>query len=354
MSNLYTDPNLGAEVVTHSSLKVFRRCPKQYDYKYLQRLKPVTVGVPLKRGVWMHELLEVHHQGLDWRDRHRELCRKYDELLDDEKDHYGDLPNELAALMRSYVWYYKDDPWTVVETEFTIETELPNGVVYRGRVDALVENQFGLWVADHKTHRTLPDLTFRLLDAQSALYLWALLRKKFGVRGFVWNYLRTTPPSKPRVVKAGDRLYKNLGDTDYLTYGSEIKRLLASGELLKATPEIKAKLAQLKEERYRPGEIQTSPFFRRDYLEKQNDLLRRVAQENYTTVRRIMQYDFSKPDAIERVVDRSCSYMCAYKDLCAVELLGGNPNHLRRSAFRVGDPMDYYQDNPNPHEEQSV
>lgn len=344
MTNLYVDPELGAEVVTHSSLKTFRRCPKQYDYKYLQRLKPRMVGTPLKRGVWLHELLETHHNGDDWRIKHRELCAKYDELLDDEKDYYGDLPEDCHDLMRAYVYYYEDDPWKTIETEFTIEVELPNGVVYRGKVDIMFENQFGLWLGDHKSHKTLPGLDFRLLDAQSALYLWAALKKKYEVEGFVWNYVRTHGLSRPRAVVDGTRLYKNLGDTDYHTYGTTVRRLLAEGKLKAVTSEIKEKLAQLKAIRYKPGEPQTSPFFRRDVLEKSGDMLRRVANENYHTVQRIRTYPFDHVDAVERVVDRSCSFSCSYTDLCSVELLGGDSRYIRKSQFRQGDPMDYYQD----------
>ncbi len=244
--------------------------------------------------------------------------------------------------MRAYVHYYQDDPWRTIETEFTIEVELPNGVIYRGKVDIMFENQYGLWLGDHKTHKTLPDINFRLLDAQSALYLWAAL-KKYDIQGFVWNYLRTEGLSRPKAIQDGSRLSKVMGDTDYHTYGSTIKQLLKDKKLVRVTPDIKEKLAQLKAVRYVPGEPQTSPFFRRDTLEKDSDMLRRVATENYHTVQRIQRYPFDKIDAVERVADRSCSW-CSYKDLCTIELMGGNPRYLRTNNFRQGDPMEYYQD----------
>ncbi len=343
MSNLYLDPEIDKEVVTHSSLKVFRRCPQQYRYKYIERLKPRMLAQPLKRGTWLHSLLEEHHAGRDWKAMHRELCIKYEELLDDEKDYYGDLPNECYALMRAYVYYYKNDPWKTIETEFTIEVELPNGTVYRGKIDILFENQFGLYAGDHKTHKTLPDMTFRLLDAQSAMYLWALLKKKYDIQGFVWNYIRVHAPSKPKMIKDGSRLSKVLGETDFHTYGGEIKRLIKAGEL-KMDGEIYAKIMQLRNQVYVPGEPQTSPFFRRDVLEKGSPMLNRVMKENYHTIQRIKDYPFDRPDIVERVVDRSCTFTCGYRDLCTVELMGGNPKYIRNNQFRVGDPLDYYQD----------
>lgn len=345
-SNLYVDPAIDQEVITHSAIKAFRRCPRQYWYKYILRLKPRTVGTPLKRGTWLHELLEEHHKGGDWKMRHVELCKQYDELLDEEKDYYGNLPEECYALMRAYVYYYAQDSWNTHKTEHTIETELPMKsatVIYRGRVDILFDDIFGLWIGDHKTHRSLPDLTFRLLDAQSALYLWAALETELPVQGFVWNYLVTTPPSKPRVVKAGDRLYKKLGPTDYHTFGHEIKRLLRAGQLHAVTPEIKQTLARLKAQQHVPGEPQTSQFFRRDRLEKDGAMLGQVVGEMVHTVARIRKYPFHRPEIIERVIERGCEW-CSFRELCTVELLGGDTRYLLKNNFREGDPMEYYQD----------
>lgn len=341
MPALYVDN--GKPVVTHSMLKTFRRCPKQADYKYHQRLKPRLLGKPLKRGTWIHHLLEEYHSGRDWRAMHQKLSAKYAELFDEEKDFYGDLPTECRQLMEAYIWHYKDDPWTVHKTEFTVETEFPDGTLYRGKVDALVENQFGLWLVDHKSHAKLPDSTFRLLDAQSALYLWACRRNGIPVQGFIWNYLKTKAPSEPSLLKDGSRLSKKLGDTDYLTFVRALKRLKEEQgyRITRADVEYSN---MLKGRRYKPGEPQTSPFFRRDVMEKDDDMLKRVASENYHTTRRMAEYPFHQERVVERVSSRSCQFDCSYTDLCSVELMGGNSNHLRRNAFRVGDPQDYYQD----------
>jgi hypothetical protein len=347
MTNLYVDPEIDREVVTHSALKVFRRCPKQYDYKMIQRLAPKRLSKPLERGTWMHALLEDHHRGKDWRIEHAKRSRAFNEMFDEEKDYFGDLPTELETLMEAYLWYYEDDPVTCIETEYTIEVELPNGVVYRGRVDMLAEDQFGLWIWDHKTHKTLPDMNFRLLDGQSGLYLWAALRKKLGVQGFKWNYLVTKPPSKPKALKDRSRLSKVMGETDYVTFKAGVQELMRTGALSRRPTDledIKGKLKYLKTQKYKPGEPQTSPFFRRDTLEKQDDMLHRVAQENYHTVQRIQKYPFHKQEAVERVVDRSCTFTCSYVDLCTVELMGGNSRALRTNNYRERDPMYYYFD----------
>lgn len=343
-TGLYLDPESGRVVSTHSMLKTFRRCPNQARYKYDWRLKPRLLGAPLKRGTWIHSLLEEFHAGRDWEDMHRKLSSKYDEMFDEEKDFYGDMPKEILTIMRSYIWHYKNDPWKVLETEFIIETEWPDGSIYRGKVDALIENQFGLWLVDHKSHKTLPDFNFRIIDAQSALYLWAALRSKIPVQGFIWNYLRWKAPSVPKIILNKTRLSKSAIDTDYPTYTRALKSYREEyPENFRITAEYVAMQKALKAQQYRPGEPQTSTFFRRDVLEKQPAMLRQVAQEAYRTHQRMNEYDFDAP-GVERVPDRSCGFMCSYTDLCTAELLGGNIKPLLKQNYIVGDPNDYYQD----------
>lgn len=340
---LYFDESVGKEITTHSMIKSMRECPRKTGFKYADRLKPRQLSKPLKRGTWMHFLLEEHHAGRDWEAMHRKLCNQYSQLFDEEKDFYGDLPNECRQLMESYIWHYKDDPWIVHETEFTVEAEFPDGRLYRGKVDALIENEFGLWLIDHKTHATLPNHTYRLLDAQSALYLWAARRMRIPVQGFIWNYLRTKGMSEPTLLKDGSRLSKKLGDTDWLTYTRAIKRLKAERgySITRADVDFAARLKAM---RYKPGEPQTSQFFRRDILEKDDAMLKRVATAAYHTSKRMHEYPWDKVDAIERNVGRNCDFMCGFRDLCSMELVGGNTTFLRKNNFKVGDALDYYQD----------
>ena len=343
MPGLYYDESVGKYVVTHSMIKAFRQCPRKTLYKQVERLKPRILSKPLKRGTWMHLLLEEYHSGRSWEKMHLALSHQYDQMFDEEKDAYGDLPNECAQLMRSYVWHYKDDPWIVHETEFTVEAEFPDGTLYRGKIDALVEDQFGLWIVDHKTHGRFPDREHRILDAQSALYIWAAHKMNIPVQGFKWNYLKTKPPSKPTLIKDGSRLSKRMGDTDYLTFVTEIQRLKREQgyRITKADVEF---ANQLKARRYKPGEPQLSEFFYRHTMEKDDAMLKQVAAEAYHTARRMASYPFHQRAIVERNNDRSnCVFMCSYTDLCTAELMGGNLQALRKN-YTVGNPQDYYQD----------
>lgn len=339
---IYVDPETGRTISTHSMLKTFRRCPKQAEYKYVRRLKPLILGRPLRLGTWMHKLQEVFYDGGDWREEHQRQSYKFNKLFDEERDVIGDLPRDCEQLMKSYLWHYQQDEWKVLETEFTIEAELPDGSIFRGRVDNLIENQYGLWIVDHKWHRTLPTHEYRILDQQSVGYLWACLRNGIPVQGHIWNYGRSKCPTVPALTKTGiigrwDRM-----DTDFPTAARWIKahRDEIKGGIARYQP----KLRVLRGMQYVPGQVQSSPFFRRVVVEKSKAMIEQGMRELYHTHKRMHSYPWDKATAIERVPDRGCLFMCSYTDICSAELVtGAVPVDIRR-RYKEADPMDYYQD----------
>lgn len=338
---LYPHPETGQPILTNSMLGSFRRCIKQAEYKYVHRYKPKRLGSPLKRGTWVHELLEVHAKGGDWKAQHKKLSRQFNQMFDEEKDFYGDMPTEIGRIMKSYFWHYKNDPWKYHEVELELTAELPNGVLLRIKFDGLIENQFGLWLVDHKTHKTLPNLEYRMLDTQSPIYIWVARQNKIPVNGFIWNYLRWKAPTIPELVyknTPNPRLTKKAWDTDYPTLKRAIKEYGLDPD------DYRERLDYYKSLRYVFGEPQTSSFFRRDVFEKSPEMIDRVLKEAMRSAERMNNYDWSDPEAVERTVGRHCQFMCSYTDLCTNELLGNNLRPLLRQNYEVGDPMAYYHD----------
>jgi len=287
------------------------------------------------------QLIEEDLRGRDWLELHRKLSKQFENLFDEEKDFYGDMPTEIERIMRSYFWHYKADPWKHKEQEFELEATLPSGQILRGKVDDLIEDQFGLWLVDHKTHKTLPKLAYRTLDTQSPTYMYLAKKNKLKVKGFIWNYIRWKAPSIPELVYVGrpnQRLSKRTVDTDYPTFRAALKEYGLPKEDYADT------LARLKSQRFKLGEIQTSPFFLRYHMEKQPDLIARVEKSTMVTADRMDSYNFADPDAVERVVGRHCEWLCSYTDLCAAELMGHNLAPLIKQNYTQGDPMAYYHD----------
>lgn len=347
---VYWDPNAnngdGGLITTNSMVKTFRHCHKQAEYKYIHRLLPKRLGSPLKRGTWVHSLLEWHGRGLDWREIHAKYSGEFAKLFDEEKDYYGDMPREIETIFKSYLWHYKDDPWEWVETEQQYEAVLPDGTIARCKIDAIIRDKYGkLWAVDNKTHKTLPNHNFRLRDTQSGVYLWILQENGIEVEGFIWNYLRWKAPSVPKLLQNGTRITDSAVDTDYPTFVRALKKYKAENPQFVIRDKDRAFAEHLRSQRYEFGKMQTSSFFLRVPMEKSQDLLERTLQEWYRTSQLLHSYDFfSNPDAIERNPDRSCDYMCNYNELCAAELVGGPNPIMRRQLYKVGDPNYYYND----------
>lgn len=344
---VYFDPEVNKDITTHSMLKTFRRCPKQAEYKYIERLKPKVLGKPLRRGTWLHALLEAFYKGEDWKAVHKEYCRQFKMLFDEERDALGDLPNEVYRLFKAYLWHYKRDDWKVLDVEFTLEAEFPDGTLYRGKSDMLIENQFGIWIVDHKSHRTLPDMNYRINDAQSALYIWAAQKNGIPVMGHIWNYLRTKAPTIPQQLKGGGLSRRRI-ETDYLTMRQALKDYAIDPSDRSVAPVLKA----LKEMQYHPNKPQMSPFFRRDVLEKTPQMIERVIQEAYHSSLRMHNYPWDAPEIVERSPDMSCRFSCSYTDLCSADLQGLNRGVIIRQRYTVGDPLDYYRDQDSKTEKQ--
>lgn len=340
----------GVPVTTHSMLKTFRGCHREAMYKYHMRLQPKRLSKPLTRGKWLHDLLEVHYKGGDWRQQHKRWVNKFRNLFDEEKEDLGsELPTEIAQLMESYFWHYEADEWEVLDTELLVEAMLPNGHLFRGKVDILIQNQYGeVWAGDHKSHKRLPDWDFRMLDEQSTLYSWALGEMGKPVSGFFWNYISTAGMTMPKVTQDGKRFYKSQTNFDYLVFRQALAEARQTyGPGWPTDKEERARLralaASLKAQRYDPANpIQTSPHFRRDYLVKTNALIERVLAGVVRTSDDMHSYDFSDEMSVERNVNTCKSFLCHYKSLNIADLVNGDSSMTQKREYTHEDPLAYY------------
>jgi len=334
-------------VITHSLLKTFLRCPREALYKYVELLTPrQKYSQPLERGTWFHALLEAKYKEMADLETpgvvavHQDMSADFADLMDEEKEKLGDLPHEMRRLFNSYQWYYrKDESWTVHEVEMKVEAEMPNGMQYQGKIDMLIEDEFGLWAVDHKTHKQLPSMEYRYRDKQSILYIWALRACGIPVTGFIWNYVVPKAP-EPLKFKVRGGLYARQPLTDYPTALRGIKQL---GLDPTSDPEVLSILKQLKTVRYHPDKVQISPVFRRDRLEKHDDMIQRTVDEASHTADRFHDYLWENKDAVERVNDRSCDW-CSFRHICTAELIGSNDANVRRQLYKKADPFAYYEE----------
>jgi hypothetical protein len=298
--------------LSNSKIKTWRRCPKQYDYKYVQGLRPKRKGLALERGTWIHELLQYHYDGEDWKARHKELTDDFYKLFEEEREHLGDLPSECKSIMQGYLFNYRreDSGLIVVDTELDEIITLPNGLEFNFIIDLIVEEPDGLWLWDHKTVKNFMDPDFMLVDAQLARYFWAAEYMGYTpLRGVLFNEIRTKPPTIPPLLQSGGLTRRTNLDTDVRTYYQAIRRAgldpVDYGEILR-------RLAK-----------QGDRFYRRTRLPKDKALTAQLMSEMTMTANEIITAE--RKGHFPRSPDKSCTWGCDYMDLCVTELFGGNP-----------------------------
>jgi PD-(D/E)XK nuclease superfamily len=343
-----------------SRIKQFRRCQKQYSFRYdypgfygkkgKMEMIPLKKRLPLYRGSWMHALQEAHHHSWadipefkmvfgegrnalefwvqGWEDVQETLTEQFNNQFDEEKEELGDLPAETKAMWREYLKFWKDDfdRYTVATLpdgepaiEFIVECPLDKfglkNAAFKGKIDLLVEDKEydGLWIWDAKWVKSIPPPDERMMSPQACLYVWALRETyDLDVRGFVYNYGRTKAPAQPRVLLNGTLSVAAKMDTTYATYLTAVKK--THGEKWKNwVPYYLPKLKALKG--------REALWFDRERIPVEDDRILLAIREYTATVRDIQRRE-KRREYVPRSYFYSCAYSCDYHSLCAAEFQG--------------------------------
>lgn len=311
--------------VSQSRLKTYRRCPKQYDFKYVRGLRPKRKSVQLERGSWIHELLMVHYDSEDWRERHSLLTKRFNNLFEEEREQLGDLPRECSRIMRSYLRTYEraDRRYVTIDSEMDEIVRLPNGLQLHMIIDRVVWDKKlkGMWIWDHKTRKNFEDADNIILDPQGTLYYDGLdvMGGYEPLLGFVINEIRTKAPAVPALLKSGELSKRKNIDTDVWTYMSAIRRHDLDPANYTAILRLIATRGK-------------DRFFRRVALPKDPPLVRALRREALQTAMAIRTAE--KREHFPRTFDRSCSWGCDYRDLCIAELMGGDISSMIKMDFK--------------------
>lgn len=339
------EPKDEIESVSWSEIKTFQRCPKQHDYKYLQRLVPKKKSRPLFLGSWVHAALQTHYAEGDWRAGSEVFTKEWNKLFDEEKLALQTrgrqvslpLPDIVKNIMLSYIWYHKNDNWRViaVEQEFLVPTPLTiDGKVQwlKGIIDLTIEDEDGnWWVIDHKTAGNIPESTaFHAMDPQLMLYPWAANQAwKWDIAGIIYNYVKSKPPSIPRINNDGS-ISKRKVLTDYPTLYRFLKR---EGYDPRDYAHILRPLSK------------RSPFLRQYRYPREKHVTNEILLDALSVTKHI-RTDKRR----SRTITRECATMCSYHELCRSELNGMNTDILRhtmytlKEASTIGDRPDSYED----------
>lgn len=310
--------------ISNSRAKTYRRCPKQYEFKYVMGLRPKRKKDHLERGSWLHELLMVHYDGEDWRERHDFLTKRFYNLFEEEREELGDLPRECSRIMRSYLRTYErtDRRFVTVDSELDEIVTLRNGLKLHMIIDLIVwdRKMRGLWIWDHKTRKNFEEFDNIVLDPQGGLYYDGLETMGYEhLLGFVMNEIRTKAPTVPKMTQRGHLSKAKNIDTDTYTYMAAIRK---HGLNPSDYSDILAIIAARQKDK----------FFRRTALPKDPPVTRTLRREALMTAGDIRRAEDTKH--FPRTFDKSCRWSCDYRDLCIAQLKGGDISSMIRMNFK--------------------
>jgi hypothetical protein len=305
-----------------SMVKSYRRCPKQYDYKYRQHLQKVAPPPPLIRGTIIHEMLDARAipGSLGSKGVIAKYETKYGTLFKEQQEEYGeDFLKNIERVYQGYLREWDDSDLEYLSSEEFISTPLVDNILFQGHLDKRVFKDGRMWVMDHKTHKNIPTEEQRFNDYQQLMYVWAYNREhpRDKIDGIIWDYIRTKPPSIPeRLVKGGLSQAKNI-DTDVYTYTKELVKNKIDPKHYKPFLDELAKRSKHK-------------FYQRIYLPAPTKAMTEQVVEDFTQTSQIMHGLGIYP----RSPSRECSW-CEYYRICVAELRGLDAKFIRNTEYKV-------------------
>lgn len=196
------------ETFSHSSLSCFETCPKQYHFRYIEKIRVDLEGIEAFMGKRVHEILErlylfVAEGKVPSLDRVLSRYRQnWEERFDADRirivrsgTHPGFYRSNGARCLENY--YRRHYPFDADETlglEKRIQFQIDEEGEYkiRGVIDRLVRARDGaLEIHDFKTGARVPSQASLDGDRQLALYEIGV-RQQLGEEGavrLVWHYV---------------------------------------------------------------------------------------------------------------------------------------------------------------------
>lgn len=314
-----------------SEINLYRRCPKAHDYRYRQRIQRKRPIIPMLVGKILHEMLDAHvitkrfdNVSKDAWDILEKYAQKYRTFFEEEREEYGDIPGNCERLFESYLRWYKDDDLTYEESEAFVATDLTGGkknnIRFIGYIDKVaVDGPGRRWLMDHKFNKTIPDADHRFHELQLILYIWAWNRWNADkpADGICWDYVRTTPPTLPTILKSGGLSQKASLRCDRYTYEQMLKR-----EKLDPKPYAKY-LKHL--------ERNDSMFFERVFLPAPKAAqIAQVVEDFRTTALTIKHMNGIAPRHMSKFNCQGCEFL----KLCEADVRGLDVNFVQKAHYK--------------------
>jgi len=140
----------------------------------------------------------------------------------DGKKFYADAFEFIPILMHRYFKFWKEDFFGEHQKEFIhIEKEFAvplNGILLRGKIDAIFKQANGLWLMEHKTKSVIPDEVLSMTisrDLQVMMYILChYLETGVWMKGVLYNVIRK-PGLRKKITESTKEFHRRcLDDVD--------------------------------------------------------------------------------------------------------------------------------------------
>ncbi len=347
-------------VIRTSDRIAFKRCRRAWDLGSIlrQNYVPTAGRKPLEFGTAWHAALEVYYRAETW-----ELVRSGDpttrsaieaatlarfgavclEQRTKYVDDNGDLPVEAeqdfkerlelgrGMLQGYFIYALKNDNFKVIAREVDFEVPITSGetwltsdqgpVVYQGRIDGVIQDQYGsYWIWEDKTTSQFSDANLEL-DEQTGSYAWAVSQELgIPIKGVIYNEaLKAVPTAPTRLQRQREGRNFSVNKKIRTTPEAFTLYLTEQGEPLGPYAEFIAEL-----------EANPNPFFRRTPVIRNQHELREMGERIYLEAQ-----DMTDPNLrIYPNPSRFTCGWCAFKQVCIAMNDGSDYEHLLEWDFR--------------------
>jgi hypothetical protein len=324
--------------LSYSQIATFKRCRKKWYYRYVDGIVPKVDPKPIIMGRYGHRLLEVLYRKFDGNNDANDIIEKASQeywekktanLFSEELEEFKEVRQKVEKIIKKYAELYESDFRRLdilgVEEEFEVRIRTPRGnrsmTSLYGILDLIIATDSGIWLMDHKLTKS-KDMRFEhaLLDEQINMYTWALtevLKQKgihVPIKGFVINALNSKLPRRPSINKNGSVSRRRIKTTK----GIYQQAVIDAGKDPADYQDMLDKLGDWKPD-----------FYERQFSYRNPSELEQVGRELYEVSKAIREgriYRTASPT--------QCSWDCSYKDLCTLEMKGGDVEHYKSMKFQ--------------------
>lgn len=315
--------------VSQSKVKTYRRCHRAYHNKYVLKLRKKRKARALQFGTMIHEALETHFNGDDFRTYFKGLEKdvKKMKLFAQERDEYGDILNDTRDLVTDYVDYWGKSLRPIRKAgrgaEHSFEIEFIKDIVFEGKIDMLGREKRLRLLVEHKTYTRRPSDDDRWRNLQSVVYFRA--NDMMGWKpldGCLWDYVRSKPPAIPGLLKDGSFSTRRID-----TLPSTIRRAIKADR--KAS---KATSKDAKKHLIEMAERNRDQCFQRVTMPVKRPVVDLVFSDFEKTVKEMVDNHGKVSDMN---IERQCSW-CDYEALCRAELQGLDTEYVKQREYTDG------------------